>query len=323
MAEVSLYAPPVQRRFLAGGPDVLRLSVSAAVAIIGVAALVLPIAAATFDWLSVSAGAAAALATASLSSRWLGGRLGLAAGIVQLTGLGVLTSVGRGAAEMLFCAAVTLTMSAFAVGNVPGRLATADRRSTRLAFYACLGLTFVLAGAAGPVLVLAGCVLFVVTCGDSRAVRFLADPVAIGLFALLVGARLVCPVERLWPDIVLACSSGEGSALQLSFPAMLSGLAAATVPWTPLIVAALVVALRQGHAATPIWRLFGCWLIGPLALMAVGVEYCHGPYLGVFLPPLAVMGAVGWLNSTVWCRRTIQKRGHRASKGCAAPPPMR
>ena len=307
MPEPLLPFPPIYRRFLAGGPERLRLSLPAAVVVGGVGVMlwsvasVLPVVNAPSATAAVAATLAAVL-VAALTARWLGSRLGVLAGVLQLSSALLLLPVRWGVAEMLFCSALVAAMGAFALGNVPGRLPLIDRRWTRCTFYAAAGVSFVLAGPVGPAFILAGCLLFLVVSSDARGLRFLADPLGIALLGLPVAIRLVDPqgLPAAWSPI--SCLSGAALGPQMSLPELFGSLFVAALPWAPPAVLALVVGLRQGHYATPVWRFFGCWGIGPLALMAAG-PFRHGAYLAALLPPLAVIGAVGiwWLY--VECRR--------------------
>jgi len=71
-------------------------------------------------------------------------------------------------------------------------------------------------------------------------------------------------------------------------------------------VLAVGIGLRQGHYATPIWRFLACWVLGPLALVAVGT-FRSPSQLGPLLPPLAVMSAAGLSSLLVWCRRSWRR----------------
>ncbi len=313
MPDPSSHPPQIAWRFLAGGPDGLRLSLSSAAVVVGGGAAWLLIASAVLvfgdmapspvRWPSVLAAILAALLIAALVARWLGNRLGVLVGLVQLTSMYALGSVHRGPAEMLFCAAVTAAMGLFALGNVPGRLPLVDRRATRWAFYAAVGGTLLLAGPIGPAFVLAGCVPFLILCADSRGIRFLADPLGITLCALLMGLTMALPGGLPSPGVSAFRLSADVLGPRTSFSGLLGLMAWGSLPWTPLAALAVVVGLRQGHSTTPIWRFFGCWLLGPLTLMGVVGRFGYAAYFGALLPPLAAMGAVGLSGLLVRSRR--------------------
>jgi hypothetical protein len=320
--EQPLHAPQIYTRFLAGGPSPLRLSLpDTMLVVVGGLILTGTAAAASTAWGVAGPGAwlpraaAATLAawvTAALAARWLGSRLGALAGLAQLTSVHVLLPHRASAAEMLYCAAVAAAMGAFALANVPGRLPLVDERWTRWGFYAAAGTTYVLAGPVGPAFILAGCLLFLLLCADSRGARFFASPVGIAVFALLVAARLARPNEGL-AGLFLTPSDMAGETLgpAISLRELFRWLAVAGLPWTPLAVLAVAVGLRRGHYATPIWRFLGCWVLGPLALVAVG-GFRDRAQLGPLFAPLAVTAAAGLGALVIRCRR--KWRGFRVRR---------
>jgi hypothetical protein len=319
---------PVYRRFLAGGPETLRLSLPAAavvvigglipVGITGAASIFGGVPGSVSWWPSAVAATLTAWLLAALAARWLGSRLGALAGLVQLsTGHVLLPRWGTGA-DMLFCAAVLAAMGTFALANVPGRLPLVEHRWTRWGFYAATGLSFVWAGPIGPALIVTGCLLFLILCADGRGVRFFASPLGIAIFALMVAVRLAQPGDP--PDVWVASCSVEGETLGLpiSLPESLCWLAWTGLPWTPLVVLTVAVGLRQGHYATPIWRFFGCWAAAALMVAAAG-GFRDQAQLSPILPPLAVTSAAGLGGLLIWCRLG-RRRGFRAARTTTARP---
>ena len=293
----------------------LRLSPSASAVVVGGGLIVLGIARAVSAlggaagpavwWPSVAAATLTAWLVAAIAARWLGSRLGVLAGLiqltVQLTGIHVLLPTGEVAAEMLLCAAVSAAMGAFALANVPGRLPLVDQRWTSWAFYAAAGVSFILAGPIGPAFIVTGCLLFLFLSADSRGARFFASPVGIAVFVLMVAVRLAQPDVAQGAWAVPAGIAGGPLGPRISPPEVLGWLAVAGLPWTPLVVVTVALGLRQGYYATPIWRFFGCWALGPLVLAAVG-GFRNQSQLCPLLPPLAVIGAAGLWGLIVWCR---------------------
>ncbi|MBN2476475.1 MAG: hypothetical protein JXB62_17810 [Pirellulales bacterium] len=314
MSELSLYSPPVCRRFLAGGAEPLRLSWSAAAALAGggaALALIGHVLRASGDfgpavaqWPAIAASLVPALLLAGLTARWLGSRTGVLAGLL-LIGSILLIPVPWGAIESLFCGAVIVAMGAFALGNASGRLPLIDRRATRWTFYVAAASCFVLAGPIGPAAVFATIPLFLVLSTDARMLGFLADPVGIGILLLVGICRWASPagLHEAWAPV--AALSGEALGPPIGPIEAVAALAVATLPWLPAVALAVVVGLHRGHYATPIWKLFASWLLGPLALLAWG-PFRHGVYLGVLLPPLAAIGAVGLAGVFAACRRRWQ-----------------
>ena len=254
-------------------------------------------------WPSAAAATLGAWLVAALAARWLGSRLGLLAGLIQMAGMSVLFPSRGAAAEMLFCAAVAAAMAAFALGNVPGRMPLVEHRWTGWAFYAAAGASLVLGGPVGPAFILAGCLLFLLVCADSRGARFFASPVGIAVFVLMAAIRLA------GPSGVAGQALGQG----ISLPAVTGWPGVVGLPLTLLVVFAVAMGLRQGHYATPIWRFFGCWAVGPLLLAAVG-GFRSSAELGTLLAPVAVIAAAGLWGLLVWCRWNW-RRSWRRSRG--------
>ena len=305
-------APPIYRHLLSGAPDAFRPSLRATLLLTGCGAVLLSMAGfGRGDWVTRLPSALATLATAlliaALATRWLGRRIGWLSGLVYLTSAGTLVPSQSAGTDALLGLSVTAAMGAFGLGNAAGGFPLRDEPWVARAFYAAAGVSFLLAGPAGALFILAACLLFLCLGEDSRGLRFLASPSGLLIFALLAVA---------WPvTLWLARPAGWDGRWELlygwfsgapgpgtSLPDLLGSLGLATLPWTPFAVLALAGGLWRGHAATPAWRLFGCWALAPLALMAVGLS-CGVPHLGVLLPPVAVMAAAGLNESLPWIRR--------------------
>jgi len=310
--DLSSHRFPVYKRFLTGGPESLRLSPKAVALVAGCGAALLAIRLAGWMTCSTSglggqltaavAAIVTALLVAGLAGRWLGNQLGLLAGLVQLSGLHVLGGFAA-AAEAISGAAVASAMGAFALANVPGRLPPGRKPWVAWAFYAGSGVSLLAAGPIGPATILAGCLLFLLANQDARGLRFFASPTAAGLFVLVVLAWLLGEAPAgptAWQGDWLRLSSRSASPLAWRVflePALL------ILPWTPLVVLAVVVGFRGGHYATPIWRFLGCWVLGSIGVGLLG----DVPYTAATLPPLAIIGAAGLWQSLAWCRRRPQR----------------
>ena len=308
----SLQSRPAYWRLLAGGPGALRLSPVALAAMAGCGMCLLGISAVVLRADGLGAGAilgpaavgsiviaaGTAVLVSALSARWLGARLGVLAGVVQFTSLYVLRAGHCAPGELLFGAATVAALGVFAVANVPGRLPIIERRWTRCVFAAAAGVSFMVGGPAGPAVVLAGCLSYLAISGDLRSRWFFFDPVAIAIFVVLVLLGLALPLEWGAAHALASDSASASPSLREVFSAVLVG----SLPWTPLIVLAVAIGIRQGHYATPIWRFLACWAFGPLLLIAMGF-FRDAAYLGALLPPSTVMGAAGLAEVLSWCSR--------------------
>jgi 4-amino-4-deoxy-L-arabinose transferase-like glycosyltransferase len=304
----------------------LRLTLKATAGVLGGGLVLLGIRAATLAfgsqiaWAATLRTAAAAMLTAVLSAalaaRWLGGRVGLLTGLIYLTTRHVIMPTPAAAADMPLSAAVAAAMAAFALANVPGRLPLIDREATRWAFYTAVGFSVVLSGAVGPLLIFAGCLALLLLTEDRNGLRFLADRGGIALLLLLIAFRLVWAAA--WQDVAAQSQCLPGG---LSWPwtlrlDVLTALAGAAMPWTPLALATVVLGVWQGHDATAVWRFFACWILGPLLLAVLGV-LGQGAVLGALLPPLAAVSAAGLCGLTCWCRHRGRTTWRARGSGCA------
>ena len=129
---------------------------------------------------------AVALTVASLSARWLGDRVGLLAGLVQMTCIYTLMQARLAEADMPLCAAVTVAMASLArgaAGRLPG-----DRVPIgwTLAFFGASGVAFLAKGPIGPALIAAGAGLFAIVERRRAPWRLLLDPFGWALLLILI-----------------------------------------------------------------------------------------------------------------------------------------
>lgn len=303
--------PPVYRHLLSGAPDIFRLPARSAVLLAGFGMMLLAVALfGRSDWIARLPSAVATLLTALLlavlAARWFGSRTGLLAGLVYLSMAGVLVcwpgTCGTDSA-LAFCVAAAL--GAFGLGNAAGRRPLQNEPWVARLFYAAAGTSFLLVGPTGPLMILAGCLLFLFLGEDPRGLRFFASPTGLLIFALLAAAWPLAGWDGRWGllDGWLAAAPGQ----RASTPHLLAELALACLPWTPFVLLALVVGFWRGYAFTPGWRLFGAWAFGSLAVMAVAPSG-RQPDPGAILAPLAAMAAAAVSESLQWtCRGTARR----------------
>ena len=307
--------PPLFPRFLAGGPQELRLAPASVALLIG-CGVVLQVASSRFwgwqtpdGWLVRSELAVAiivgALLTALLATRWLGKPLGLAAGLLQLTclyALGWPTELKP--VESLVTVLVTAAMTLFARANIPGRLPVDTRLRMPVLFYGC---------AAGPLLlcrgwgelagILLACLIHLLLNQDGRAFRFLLHPLGLGVAAMF-------SVYSLWLQHV-------GPPLPTAWPTAVPGwrwLATQAVgmfPWWPLCLVAVVAGCRRGDYATAFWRFAACWSLAPLVLAAAGLLGDRSA-LAMTCGPLSIFAAAGLFVAVRWWRGSAR---HGAGDG--------
>jgi len=293
-----LFAPPVYRRFLAGGVDSLRPSRAGLVVVLAIGVGLVAIRwlclppegpSASLAPLTTTVGTlATAIVLVLLTTRWLGSRLGTLTGLVWLTTLGVL----GGQTYTPLAATLCLALGLFAAAEVPGRLPPLTHRATAWAFYGVVGLSLFPFGSDAAVVILATCLGFLLVSQNARSLRFLLNPVGLGLLgAAIVGRWALGPV---------ACVGDEAAPLA---DTLTVSLATGTLPWLPLAVVAVVAGLRQGHYAAPFWRLVGCWTVVAVGLGVLGTTSSPAT-LAALTPPVCVMAAAGLtLGAGRWARR--------------------
>jgi len=246
---------------------------------------------------SVVASLAVAILIADLGARQFGSRVGLVAGLAQLSSVYVLVSGQLADPDMLLAAAVTLGMWSFA------RFLLADR-STRprcfsVAFWCAAGIAFLVKGPIGPALFVPAALLFAVTARRRDAVHFFFDPIALACFALLVvpwpvAAYLSHPgILGAWGEENVARFRGElGRSSPLFYLYTAPWMA---LPWTPLAVTG-AVSLWKERPRDPIFSLFLAWLCVDFVILSVSAGK-HDRYLVPVLPPLALFAARGLLDA--------------------------
>jgi hypothetical protein len=297
---LSLNWPPIYRRFLAGGMERFRLARASLVLLLAHATILLlavPLVGTGRDchirplWLGlVLAATLQAVLLAALAARWLGNRAGLLAGLLQLTAACLLPGPAA-LPDALFCLTFSVAMGAFMVAQVPGRAALADRPPLRWIFFSAAAIACILAGAASVALILAACVCQWLASQDRRGTRYLRDPIGLGIFGLTTVAWFVAawwanrPTTGLLDWGFFAAAAGHTAATWGTATVRLAAFA-------PLALPALAIGLRNGHYATPFWRVLACWSLGPLALLPLGL-FRMDVQFGALLPPLAIVSAVG------------------------------
>ena len=149
---------------------------------------------------SVLAGTGLACLVAALAARWFGPLAGLLSGLIQGTMLYTLRLAPLAEVEMHLTLAVAGAMACFLLACVdgpPGRGRSMARWLPWL-FYLCLAASCLLKGLVGPCFALGACVAYTLWQRDREGVRFLLNPVGIGLglvalLAWAVPAYLRCP----------------------------------------------------------------------------------------------------------------------------------
>ncbi len=271
-------------------------------------------------------GAAAAILTALLiavmGTRWFGPRVGLVAGLMQLSTWYILQIARLAESDSLLVATVCGAMLAFALAQVDSPHGRRTDRWLPWAFYLAAGLAFLTKGLIGPVVIFSACGLYLLLSWELRGWRFLLSPIGLAIFAVCllgwpIAAYLAYPAflddqlqhhfGRFRGDMNL--ESGRKPPFFYLYSILLVML-----PWTPLVALAAFHGVRQRVWAHPWWRLAFCWIVPGLALLTASA-WKHQHYSAPLLPPLSIVAALGFWQ---YLARRHAGRGPRPSWLAAA-----
>src|SRR5690606_9864319 len=200
------------------------------------------------------AGTFTALLTALLAARWLGNRVGVAAGSLQLASFCMLRPLTAAEADAWFVVATCGCLCIFALAHVDSPRGRPTPRWLIAAFYVGASLAFFVKGPIGLVLIFSVCLLFLTVNQDLRAARFFASPWAIVLLVIC----LANPTGAAWTT---SMSIGERPGFDPAY---------ATVLMLPWLAAWFVIqAVRQGLFTQPLWRFVGGWVAAGLAVLGI------------------------------------------------------
>ena len=296
----SLETPPVYRRFL-GGVQSLRLSLSAVTTIVALGVLTALLSALLADsrppWEVAGGGFAtliAALSTATIAARWLGSRIGLFSGCLYLISGQILLGTAT-TSDRWFAAMGTTAVAAFAAASIAGRMPLVSGRLPAIIFYALLSAILFSIGPAPAVSVAVVCVLVQVSVQSGRGMRFFAAPLGIVVLAATTLAAWLVPgpgwssaENAAWPFSTATWSQHVSEFIHLLAVRMPFDM----LPWSPLVLVAIIVGICQGHYSTPFGRFLTLWLLAPLGMVLADLIGCHAAAVMVF-PPLSILGGIG------------------------------
>lgn len=246
---------------------------------------------------AVMAGMATGLLIAHLACRWHGQKIGLMAGLIQLSTFYTLMQARLAEADMLLAACVAGAMVVFADGVFSTPEGQTDRKRS-LAFYLLAGLSFLVKGPLGPAFIFGGAGLFLLLQRDRKTFSFLVDPVGWILFlATIVAWPLTAYLVQ--PDILndwrmhhldrFAGKLEGGEKFPLFYVAMAPLI---MLPWTPCVAFGLWFGYKDGCFRDPRWRFLACWFVAGFALLSSAV-WQHKHYLIPIMTPLALIGGYG------------------------------
>jgi 4-amino-4-deoxy-L-arabinose transferase-like glycosyltransferase len=236
---------------------------------------------------------------AALAARWFGNRVGLVAGLMQLTVYYTLQLSRLAECDTHLIAAVTGAMCSFALANVDSPRGRSTARWLPWTFYLGVGAAFLLKGPIGPVFILSGCVLFLLVNQDLKRLRFFFDPVGLLILALLIIPhpllvyRKYPPALQMW--VLHNFGRFQGNLGERPPLYYLYQVPLILLPWFPLALVKVVRGVRQGLYVEPIWRFLACWIIPGMTLLCLS-SFKSKHYPAPLMPAVTVAAALGLIE---------------------------
>jgi 4-amino-4-deoxy-L-arabinose transferase-like glycosyltransferase len=249
---------------------------------------------------SALAGAGLVVWTARFGMRALGTAPGIAAGLLLATFPAFTARAGLARPDVLM-----LVLLAVALG-LALRVHREGRARDATASLTLLGLATMAKGPVAPALYAATIVGFLTWQGDLRRLRAFVTMPGLVAFVLLGGGWYALGLAG-WGDAFVqqhlvgryarnlagGLVSGEAYspdslAYHLTFYPL--HLPAIALPWTPLVIAALIRLYRRGGFQNPLVRFLVCWALAPVVVFTPA-EWKLRYYLVPSLPALALLAA--------------------------------
>ena len=256
---------------------------------------------------SVVSACLTALMIAAMGARWFGQRIGLIAGLVQLTSYYMLQLARLGECDIQLITAVCGAMCSFALASVDSPHGRSTARWLPWTFYLGAGLAFLIKGPRGPGFIFAGCLLFLLINQDARGLRFFFNPLGLAIFALcllpypLVAYARHPPFWDAWLLHNFGRFKGDMGGHKPMFYYFYH-LPLVLLPWFPFVAWTLVRGLRQGLHVEPLWRFAVCWLTPGFTVLSLA-SFQSKHYLAPLLPAMSIAAAVGLVEYFHWRQR--------------------
>lgn len=243
-----------------------------------------------------------ALMIAATAARWFGRRVGILAGLIQLTCYYMLQMATLAESDMLLICSVTASLCFFAWVKIDSPVGRLEGRWTPWVFQFLIGLCFMIKGPVGVIFIAMSCCCYMLLRRQWSLLKFFFHPGGLLVFALMTlpyplfaGWRYP-PIMEEWLVHNYGRFRGELSQMQATEPMLFYFymLPMVLLPWLPCAFIALMD--RQLWKQPIIWWSL-CWLIpGMLFLSASAWKWKH--YLSPLLPGLTLILAIGlerWL----------------------------
>jgi 4-amino-4-deoxy-L-arabinose transferase-like glycosyltransferase len=190
-------------------------------------------------------------------------------------------------------------MGTFASAHVDSPRGRLQARWAPWLFYLCVTAAFYFKWLIGPVLILSGCLAYVAVKRDWRGLRFLLNPLGIGLF-LVSSVGWFLAAYREYPQILqdqltnhFGRFQGEMGGATNPFFYCYSVLLI-TLPWTPLVVWGAVRGSRLAPQAVPWLKFAACWMAPGFVLLSLS-RFKHAHYAAPLMVPFTAVAALGLL----------------------------
>jgi len=277
---------------------------------------------------SAMAALAIALMVAGITARWLGERLGLLAGLLQLSFVYVIMQAKLCEADMSLAAAVCCALCAFALANIDapaGSVGRVGRFVLSTIFYFAAAAMFMLKGPIGLLFIFTAALAYWAVRRKARIGWFLANPLGIAVLVFFVAGWPLAALH-IDPDIARSWRSETGGSVGgkrghegpfyylYMVPLML-------MPWLPFVLIGIWQGWKRGALRAPLGQFLACWFVpGMVFLELMGEKHQHYP-IPIF-PPLTIAAAVG-LDVYLRKQHAIERPRHRLAAalfliGCAA-----
>ncbi|MBL8824286.1 MAG: glycosyltransferase family 39 protein [Planctomycetia bacterium] len=261
------------------------------------------------EWVVRLPSSLAALLTAVVigmtAARWFGKRVGILAGLAQLTSYYVLQMATLAESDMLLICSVTLAICFFAWVQIPSPIGQVQGRWTPWVFGFLVGLTFMIKGPIGVVFIGLTVGSWMVLNRQWSLLRFFFHPGGLLVFLLmalpypLLSGLRYPPILDEWLLHNWGRFKGDLTQVENREPLWFYflNLPMVLLPWTPCLIIALMDRKVWKH---PMVWLALCWFLpGVLFLSCSAWKWKH--YMSPLLPGLTIIAAVGlerWLYVT-------------------------
>jgi 4-amino-4-deoxy-L-arabinose transferase-like glycosyltransferase len=245
-----------------------------------------------------------ALIIAMTAARWFGRRIGILAGLVQLTSYYVLQMATLAESDMMFICSITAALCFFAWVKIDSPAGRLEGRWTPWCFLFLVGLAFMIKGPLGVIFIGLACCAYMLATRDWSLLRFYFHPGGLLVFLVMAlpypflsGLRHP-PILDDWLLHNWGRFRGELSEMRSTEPMLFYfyNLPLVLLPWFPCTVLALCD--RNVWRKRIIWLVL-LWCLMGLAFLSLSAwKWRH--YMSPALPGLTLLTAIGldrWLYS--------------------------